>query len=526
LKRFGLWISLAVWSVVTHGAAVVRAQSAGAADVQADEDVEVTASPAPPPTAASPAAPVVVPTSPASAPESAEQSPAAQAAPSPSTAAVVNEASSAPTPTAAAAPASDHERIEALEARLRMLEQKPQPSAARPAPPDVLEGPFGFQLAAYVQGQYEASQQSEDQLQQGGLPLNRNRFVVRRARLLIARDYDYAQLRVELDANTVRTITVGVRRAEASLVWRNPAANAPPYLKTTVGLQDIPFGAELPAGARQRIFMERSVASQAFFPNEADIGVSLGGGVGPLRYSLALLNGQVADSAVLAAVDPNAAKDLVGRVGVEVAKERWLSIAGGVSALGGKGFHAGNDSTKNALQWNDVNEDGTKSETEISGVPGSGSTPSKNFERWAIGADVSLGLRTRIGWSRLSAELTFANNLDRGWFVADPIATSSAARELGYSIGFVQEITRYGLLGFRTDYYDGNSDAFERRRGSAVPANQSLRSYSPLVGLVLPERARLLFQYDFIVDSLARDNRGVPTGLRNNQWTLRLQVGI
>jgi hypothetical protein len=90
----------------------------------------------------------------------------------------------------------------------------------------------------------------------------------------------------------------------------------------------------------------------------------------------------------------------------------------------------------------------------------------------------------------------------------------------------VQEITRYGLLGFRTDYYDGNSDAFERRRGSAVPANQSLRSYSPLVGLVLPERARLLFQYDFIVDSLARDNRGVPTGLRNNQWTLRLQVGI
>jgi hypothetical protein len=44
--------------------------------------------------------------------------------------------------------------------------------------------------------------------------------------------------------------------------------------------------------------------------------------------------------------------------------------------------------------------------------------------------------------------------------------------------------------------------------------------------VVLPEVARLVFQYDVIVDHLARDTRGVPTDLRNNQWTLRLQVAM
>jgi len=53
-----------------------------------------------------------------------------------------------------------------------------------------------------------------------------------------------------------------------------------------------------------------------------------------------------------------------------------------------------------------------------------------------------------------------------------------------------------------------------------------VRTYSPLIGVVLPQRARLVFQYDFIRDAFARDARGVPTDLRNNQWTLRLQVGI
>ena len=47
---------------------------------------------------------------------------------------------------------------------------------------------------------------------------------------------------------------------------------------------------------------------------------------------------------------------------------------------------------------------------------------------------------------------------------------------------------------------------------------------SPLVGVRFKDRARLSLQYDHITDNLARDATGVPTDLRNDQVTLRLQV--
>ena len=48
-------------------------------------------------------------------------------------------------------------------------------------------------------------------------------------------------------------------------------------------------------------------------------------------------------------------------------------------------------------------------------------------------------------------------------------STSGDARELGYYVAFVQEVTPYGLVGFRFDFYDGNSDFIESRRGELLP---------------------------------------------------------
>jgi hypothetical protein len=56
-----------------------------------------------------------------------------------------------------------------------------------------------------------------------------------------------------------------------------------------------------------------------------------------------------------------------------------------------------------------------------------------------------------------------------------------------------------------------------------VPTSQTVRTFSPLVGFQIPRRARLIFQYDFVSDALARDAAGVPTDKKNNVWTLRLQ---
>ncbi|MBX3225864.1 MAG: hypothetical protein KIT84_30195 [Labilithrix sp.] len=426
--------------------------------------------------------------------------------------------------------------VQAPQAPVEPAPAPPPSPPPSPPPPDVvtgrpepsltggLTGPLGLVISGYVQGQYQTSAASEDQLQQGGLPLNEDRFLVRRARIRVDRAWKWAATAIEIDGNTTRGPTFGLRRAEVAFVWRNPEANAPPYLRVTAGLSEIPFGYEITDSPRARWFMERSAGGLALFPGEPDLGVRVSGGVGFFRYSVAAQNGEPLDDRPgRANRELNAAKDLVGRVGVDTAVGSRLRVSGGASFLTGEGFHAGNDATKNATLWRDLNENGQIDNGEITAVPATAATPSLTFSRWAFGVDLQLAFETRFGKSRLYGEVFVAQNADRGLFGADPIATGTDARELGWYVAFVQDVTRWGVVGFRADYYDPNADFFDERGGKLIPASAAIRTYSPLVGLVLPDRLRLLVQYDAIVDNLARDAQGVPTDLKNDQLTLRLQ---
>jgi hypothetical protein len=393
-----------------------------------------------------------------------------------------------------------------------------------------LAGPLGIYASGYIQAQYENSQLSEDQLQQGGLPLNQDRFLVRRARIRLDRAWQWAHAAIEIDGNTTRGPTFGLRRAEAALLYRSTDPDAPPWVRVTAGLSEIPFGYELTDSSRSRVFMERSTGSLALFPGEPDVGVRVSGGVAFFRYAIAALNGEpIDDRPGRPARDPNAAKDLVGRVGVETplhadrAGHADLHLAGGASFLTGKGFHAGSEATKNSVVWRDLNENGVLDAGELTAVPGTAAVPSQNFDRWAIGLDLGLSLDTRLGRSRLYGEVFVAQNADRGVFVADPIATGSDVREVGWYIAFLQEVTRWGIVGFRADRYDPNADFLDKRVGKLIPADASITTLSPLVGATLPDRVRIVFQYDAILDKLARNASGVPTDLRNNQLTLRIQ---
>ena len=90
----------------------------------------------------------------------------------------------------------------------------------------------------------------------------------------------------------------------------------------------------------------------------------------------------------------------------------------------------------------------------------------------------------------------------------------------------IQELGAYAVAGFRYDYYDPNSNLFDKREGLLIPYSEAVRTASPLVGLTLPDRARLVFQYDIVRNALARTAQGVPTDLKANVWTLRLQVQL
>jgi hypothetical protein len=224
-----------------------------------------------------------------------------------------------------------------------------------------------------------------------------------------------------------------------------------------------------------------------------------------------------------AAQDPNNHKDFVGHVGAFVTPTKETEVWGGVSMINGLGFAKGTDATKNIVVWTDTNEDRRLTTDEIFGSPASAASPSYTFERWAVGGDIGFRIKTKLGYSKAYGELQLGSNMDRALFIANPTIGGQPSRELGFYLGFLQEITPYGIVGLRTDFYNPNADFLGYQSGKQVPRSQSVRTYSPLVGMMIPGRARLVFQYDFVSDSLGRTSEGLPTDLNNDQWVLRLQ---
>jgi len=383
------------------------------------------------------------------------------------------------------------------------------------------------EVKGYAQLQFESHADSEDQLAQGGSLLNQNRFLVRRLRIELSRRYRYTGYLVELDGNTTSGPTLGLNRAEGAIFYAQHPGE-PALVELTAGLLKLPFGYETPESSRARWFMERTTASKAFFPVEVDVGARLHGAWRFLCYGVAVTNGEPKGTkgTNFQLQDPNRAKDVTLRIGAETPASDGFQVAGGVSYLAGKGFRPGDDATKSKIVWSDSNENGIIDTGELTGVSGVAAVPATNFRRWAVGADLQTRLRTRLGWSSLFVEAVAAVNLDRGLFIASPTPSTPDMREFGWHVGFIQEVTRYAVVGFRYDSYNPDSDLLDSRGGKFLPNNQTIATYSPLVGVTLPDRARLVFQYDFIRDHLARDKSGVVTDFTNDQWTLRLQVNL
>jgi hypothetical protein len=274
------------------------------------------------------------------------------------------------------------------------------------------------------------------------------------------------------------------------------------------------------------------VASKAFYPAEPDLGVRIAGALGFFRWTIAAQNGEpLGEASPFVLQDPNDAKDVLFRFGFDDLPLQDLHIAGDVSALRGRGFHAGNLASGASLQWQDYNQDGVPQGPELVGVVSQSGTPSQSFDRWAVGADLRVHFRSPLGVTKVYGEFVLAQNLDRALYTADPVATGLDQRELGFYAAAVQEVTRYGVVGLRYDFYDPNSNVFDRRGGGLIPYSEAIKTITPLVGLVLPkdgggDRARLLLQYDIISNAYARTAQGVPTNLKDNVWTLRLQVGL
>src|SRR5262249_45660150 len=146
------------------------------------------------------------------------------------------------------------------------------------------------------------------------------------------------------------------------------------------------------------------------------------GALGFARWTIAAMNGQPLGTP-LATQGPTSGKDVVFRVGAEARPAPDLGIGGAVSTLRGKGVHPGTDGSKGTVEWHDLNEDGTVQPFELQALPPTGPTPSVTFDRWAVGFDVEVHYRSRLGVTKVYGEAIYAQNLDRGLQIADPVIT-------------------------------------------------------------------------------------------------------
>ncbi len=385
-----------------------------------------------------------------------------------------------------------------------------------------------LRFTGYLQADWGIlNQASHDDLNpSNGNLLNEQRFLIRRSRLRASLDREYAEGILELDGNTVNGTTARLIDAEASIKVPSAEPNGPPLVMLTVGLFKIPFGFEVLQSDRDRLFMERSTAERGLFPGEFDLGIRLSGGWRFLRYALAVQNGEPLGEKTWPGRDPNAAKDVSGRLGIETPITDAVWIAVGFSGLSGKGFHAGTPATKTTVQWNDRNQNGVVDPGEITALPGMAPQPSSNFTRFGYGADLRLGIITpSLGLTTLYGELFLAQDLDRGILPADPFGPLSRdLREIGGYVAFTQSLGPHFGAGIRYDFYNPDRDSSDPAR-LLVPSSFS---YQTIAGVVTANvgNVRLSVEYDRNRNHLGRDLAGNPTNQKSDTVFLRGQAGF
>lgn len=367
---------------------------------------------------------------------------------------------------------------------------------------------------------------SEDEVDpDSGRPLNDTRFLVRRARLGVGSQWGPAFGRLVLDGSVDRGARARLLGAYAG-VRTEGAEGAWPWVQVRMGSFRTPFGRDLQQVAKGRLFLERTLASDALVPGTYDLGVEARGQWRFLRYQLALMNGAPI-GAEYGGQDPIAAKDGVARLAVATPITTGVRIDTGVSLLLGRGFSPGTASTKDSVQWRDANENGVVEISELVPVAGSSARASSTFRHTAIGADLEVGVDIPVlGELELFGEAVLATNLDRGELVADPVVLGRDLREFGWNAGLTQELFGRGVVGVRYDFYDPDADANERIAADIVPRDRTVSSLSVVLGWTSLSPFALFVEYDHNDNHYGRSASGEPTRLADDRLLVRAEVGL
>jgi hypothetical protein len=424
-----------------------------------------------PPSAAEQAPPTTLP-----APDAPNQPPPSAAtatAPSlaPSSAADVAAIAPPPSPAQTVDDGALEQRVEAVEKRLDLL-----------AP---------LKITGFVQAQYTRNDTSNDTVDASGKPVNKNMFDVRRARLRATYTLGPAEAVINIDAIPTG-VTVKEAETSGTITWAEGFTT-----KLTAGLFYTPFGYETQESDSVLNFVERATFSSRLFPGQRELGLRAWSELfdKKLVFQVALVNGTTLNDAVFPALDPNNAKDVVGRLGIRLAGLRL-----GVSGLAGTGYLPAIADDPKTM---DVNE--------AHGL--------RNFSHRAAAFDLVYQIDLPVvGELALYAEGVLSRNLDRSTIGAYPKVTTTTQdgvkvasnglvntnQAAGY-VGFLQHLGPYAALGARGEIFDPNT---------SVDKNSIVGVL--FVGHVYPHPAmRLTVGYQIYYET---------PKVKNNVLTLRAQV--
>ncbi len=402
-------------------------------------------------------------------------------------------------------------------------------SSAAPIATFQLPGDVRLRIRGYVHADAVAwDESSVDALDPStGRPLNDTRFLIRRARLRAEVDRGPLSGSLELDANTVDGPAARLISAEVTGRWPWTEEGQLPLIAATVGLVKTPFGAATRERAEKRLYFEAPTFVRALYPGEYDVGLALHGGWRFLRYVVAAMNGDPIGEARVGARDVTASKDLLGRVGIDVAPLDGVRLEVGTSALIGEGLSPGTPTTKDELVWRDVNENGLVELTELQVIAGAAATAPANYARFALGADLRLTVEVPVlGQAVLFGEVVWAGNLDRGVYVADPVVTGRDLRELGWAVGAYTDLGRWARLGVRFDRYDPDADSADAQGGVRVPYDATLSTLAVVAQWRPIEAGYLAVSFEHNDNTRGRAADGTPARFPDDALIFRAAIEL
>ena len=306
-----------------------------------------------------------------------------------------------------------------------------------------------------------------------GSTTNTNAFRLRRTRLGATYETDVMRVFLQVDllpsggpASTQSTIA---RNAEATGIahWNKDIRT-----EFTGGLFQVPFRMELEELSLFRPFIERSWASLNLFPPERDIGVHARTFAldDHLVVDVGVINGQrLGEPRFVLQPDLNSSKDFFATV----SGKKLGPLEASLSGYAGRGQIV---------------------DPQLLRV--------KNYDRYAmnLGARFAQVLVPVLGETRLMGELMFGKNMDTGVIYpfgvpAIPMAFTDDVSGLGERALYLraeQELTRWGIAGFRFDTY--TTDVSQ--------ANDARDTYTFMLGARFTKYLRLMNELSYAIDNM------------------------